>query len=960
MFPLKIYYQNVRGLRTKTSTFKRNLAMCDCDIIALTETWLVDGVSDSELFDDRYIVWRRDRDLQKTGQSRGGGVLLAIRREIAVHERIEWWSTAEDLWVTILLKSPHSSFKIHLCIVYLCEQNLGFSFGSQLDNHLTMVSNVMHLNPLDKFLILGDYNLSGIEWHQSDDSEILFARNSSVQTSIFNNLKDIMDIYDLHQFNYVLNKFGKILDLVLSNDILQVSPADDLLVAEDPHHKAIIMSANFFDDNTLHSLPHLKYHYHKADFVRICSELSNKPWSSKLTIGSITEALSYFYDTLYSLRDEFIPHKRVHTSKYPPWFSPALAKVLKEKYKYHKKYKKYGNLSDYLSFTCLRDRAKTLETKCFNSYMQRVESSIKNDPKVFWSYVKNMRCTKGLPSLMKYRNAVGRSGEEISDLFSNYFSTNFLHFANLPPVTHTQSNIISKMNFNNISSVEVSVSQVKKLLLSLDRSRSAGPDMIPPIYLIECADSLSLPISILFKRSIDEGVVPQIWKSAFITPIYKKGAKNNIENYRPISKLCILAKVLERIVYDQVYNSLKSSFSPYQHGFIKGRSTVSNLALFTDDVTSIIEGGGQVDVVYTDYSKAFDRIDHEILLAKLESAGIHGDLLRWFTSYVHNRMQSVVLNGYTSCWVSVPSGVPQGSLLGPLLFVIFILDIDSCFQNSNIYLFADDMKILKNIRSMQDSDQLQQDLVRFDLYCLQNKLDINVSKCSVITFTRKKHPLIFTYFLKQSAVERVDHVRDLGVILDHKLLFDKHIDYIATKAYKTLGFLIRVSSNFKNIKTLKILYCSLVRSHLEYASQVWNPSYDIYISRLESIQKKFLRFVNYKLLSNYNYETSCVKHHILPLHFRRRIADITYLMGIATGRIDCPELLSRISVRVPNKATRSLNTLAIPITSTRYRKNSFLVRASNEFNSCGIDLDLFNSNVSTARRQLSRSFFEST
>lgn len=207
-------------------------------------------------------------------------------------------------------------------------------------------------------------------------------------------------------------------------------------------------------------------------------------------------------------------------------------------------------------------------------------------------------------------------------------------------------------------------------------------------------------------------------KSALVTPVHKKGPKSEVSNYRPISKLCIVAKVFERVVYDQVYAALHNTFDHNQHGFLKGRSTVSNLVLFNEYLTDAMDSGSQVDVVYTDYSKCFDKIDHKLLITKLELIGIRGDLLRWFSSYIDNRSQAVVINNYISGWVRIPSGVPQGSLLGPLLFLIFINDISSCFHTSQLLCFADDMKIFSTIRSANDVVNLQADLSRLDLYLL--------------------------------------------------------------------------------------------------------------------------------------------------------------------------------------------------------------------------------------------------
>lgn len=185
----------------------------------------------------------------------------------------------------------------------------------------------------------------------------------------------------------------------------------------------------------------------------------------------------------------------------------------------------------------------------------------------------------------------------------------------------------------------------------------------------------------------------------------------------------------------------------------------------------------------------------------------------------------MVLNGYMSTWKSIPSGVPQGSLLGPLLFIIFINDIDVCFNNSQFLLFADDMKVFKVVNSPEDSALLQFDLNKLTTYCRMNRLDINVSKCFSISFGRKRSMFSSTYIINNQTISNFTEIRDLGVIMDSKLIFNNHIDKIVKKAYKLLGFLIRSCKNFNLMKSIKIIYCSLVRSNLEYASQVWNPRY---------------------------------------------------------------------------------------------------------------------------------------
>lgn len=412
-------------------------------------------------------------------------------------------------------------------------------------------------------------------------------------------------------------------------------------------------------------------------------------------------------------------------------------------------------------------------------------------------------------------------------------------------------------------------------------------------------------------------------------------------------------------MYNQVYASLKCSFNDKQHGFLTGRSTTSNLILANDFITKGMNDLAQVDVIYTDYRKCFDRIDHCVLMTKLAAAGIHGDLYRWFCSYIDNRSQAVVIQGYISKWSHVPSGVPQGSLLGPLLFTIFINDVGNCFLNSKIILYADDMKIFKIVQSEADVRDLQDDLNRFEQYCFVNKLDLNVSKCFHMIFTCKKNIVCSKYILKNCPISVVTEIKDLGIIHDSKLLFDKHIDNIVKKANKMLGFIMRTSSDFRNLKSLKILYCTYVRSQLEYASQVWNPQYEIYKSRIESIQQRFLRYLDYKAHRRLiDYECRCKHYHFLPLTLRRNISDIVYIFKIANGLIDCAELLSKLSLRT-NLSLRPRSILYTPTARTNFRQNSFIVRAVRSFNSVitSEEFDLFCTNCLKVKRILSEQYF---
>lgn len=273
------------------------------------------------------------------------------------------------------------------------------------------------------------------------------------------------------------------------------------------------------------------------------------------------------------------------------------------------------------------------------------------------------------------------------------------------------------------------------------------------------------------------------------------------------------------------------------------------------------------------------------------------------------------------------------------------------------------MKIFRAIKSPEDAFKLQADLHRLDHYCQLNKLDLNPTKCTLVTFSRKQIEIPTTYTLKRQALVRSYAIRDLGVVHDSKLLFDEHIDSIVNKASKLLGFVMRTCASFNKVKTFKILYCTFVRSVLEYASQVWNPHYETYIVRIERIQMKFIKYLCYRLKIPYksdNYLFLCKKFHLLPLSKRREIADLTYLLKITSNSVDSSELLSKINIQGHSKVLRFNPPINVPKVITNYRKNSYLLRASNNFNDLckRYDIDLFCTSIASARRLVSREFFE--
>lgn len=282
------------------------------------------------------------------------------------------------------------------------------------------------------------------------------------------------------------------------------------------------------------------------------------------------------------------------------------------------------------------------------------------------------------------------------------------------------------------------------------------------------------------------------------------------------------------------------------------------------------------------------------------------------------------------------SGIPQGSHLGPLIFLIYFNDVHYVIEGPRLS-FADDLKMFLKIHSLDDCLYLQHQLDRFANWCSCNRMVVNPTKCSIITFTRKKQSIIFAYSLLGTTIERVNHVKDLGVILDSQLTYKQHISFIVDKASRTLGFIFRIAKNFTDIHCLKALYCSLVRSTLEYCSAVWSPSYNNGSERIESIQRRFLRFALRRLPWNDpyrlpSYESRCQLIDLELLSSRREVSRALTIADTLQGRIDCGAILEQINVNVQPRSLRNNLMLRLPLRRTNYGMHGAICGLQRVFN----------------------------
>lgn len=930
---LRTYYQNVRGLRTKTDEFMKSVSACDYDVILLCETWLNDKFLDGEFFDDRYVVYRDDRDSLITKKSRGGGCLIAVKRNIS-SKRIDSFELGQDdIWVSV---SHADNSKTFFNVKYIgCRSKL-----PTYQAHLNRINEVMNDGePNSKFVLCGDYNLEGsITWVRPNDDDCVCIP-TDLEGDIAHYLVEMQSLTGLNQFNYVRNRNGRSLDLVLSNvdfDCIKLKRSDFPLVVEDAeHHPALAFTVNTEPVRYINEKRSSKPNFFKADYLELSARLMMINWVRLFYCLNVNECLVKFNEIIEKLINE-LPKSTGKNKRYPCWYSKELIQLIGKKSKARMK-KRSGDAVDVDNYKFLRRAVKQLISQCHDDYIRNTEDNLKTNSKCFFSYTKSIRRTNSLPSNLSHGNVSVSDKDSACNLFARFFSSVYQQSGCTNDVFDDE--LVDRLRLKDIT---MSESDVNSILSSFDCNKMSSPDDIPMIFYMRLKDAVSLPLSIIFNKSLSEGIFPELWKLSYISPIYKSGRKSDVTNYRPVSIICASAKIFEKLIFRVVFDFVKSSISSCQHGFFNGRSVHTNLVHHITFLCHNVMNGGQVDTIYTDFSKAFDMVDHRLLIVKLRSFGISGTLLEWFKSYLSNRSQCVVLGNSRSFLMHPSSGVPQGSVLGPLLFLIFVNDLVDQLKGESLQL-ADDLKISRKIESVEDCIALQRDIDALCRWCCSNKIDLNVKKCSVLTMTHKPVRVIYNYVVSGISLERVNFKKDLGVIFDEKLRFNEHIDKITRKAFQMLGFIFRSCKRFRNPESLITLYKAYVRSQVEYCSVVWSPIYQNSIDKIERVQRKFTRMLYRKFNWNYaEYPQRLERLKLQLLESRRYIADEVFLYKVVNGcfttALDA-DIVVFNSVRSTRQETP---TFYPPHYASNIESNSPVVRMQFNHNDLFNDLDIFN------------------
>ena len=864
--PINICHLNIRSLNAD-----KRLGACvnqlakEYDIITMSETWLdEDDTSAVYLIPGYTGPYRLDRTLQG-----GGGVLAWVNDSIVVKERGDLHQDKlECLWLELLIPK-------HKLLLAVCYRQQDGQYSDYFWQKLQRSYDLAKATGIVNIILTGDFNAD-----ISTNRPAGLAKEAFLATNhLTQHIKE--------PTRYYQNR-GSILDLIITNRQSLIKSTEVIAPVHLNDHCTITGEINLpLSKNKAYK--RTMWSYKTTNFDNFRTKLGEVAWDECLTSDDPNQATEEWTNKFMDVVREKIPHKEVTVRPTDSrWYNGYLRKLCRKQMRDHKLWTKHRTPWAWENYRATRNtyhqEVDRLKTEHEEKRAKTLATEARTNPKKWWSMAKETmgnRKSSTIPSMM--------SGDEVfntDDEKAKLFNDHFLEVQSLPNQPTTPEFDEDEDPENIIDLITILPKDVDDALKCLDPNKAYGPDGISPKMLKEGGPALVNILTKIFNLSLTKGIFPSSWKMANVCPIFKKAEEFFTRNYRPISLLSTIAKVFEKVVFKHLFNFFRTNFtiSLWQSGFLPGHSTVTQLIEIYDEFCKAVEKGKEIRVVFLDISKAFDRVWHAGLIHKLKGSGIRGRLLQWLTSYLEDRQQRVTINGVYSPWGKILAGVPQGSVLGPLLFLIFINDITHVIRRCKIRLFADDTCLFIEVDQPEEAAQiLNENLGRIQEWATKWLVAFSPPKTEAMLISNKTprdHPQLF---LDNQQITEVKNHKHLGVHLSHNLSWTIHAEETAKKANKCLGILRPLKFKLDRA-SLETLYKSFIRPILEYADIIWDApdAHRHGLDILEKVQTEAARLVT-GATARCSTENLYTEAGWEKLSLRRRLHRSTMMYKIMTG-----------------------------------------------------------------------------
>lgn len=912
-YSFKTLVVNFQSMKNKREEIGNLIDTADPDIIIGTETWLNADISSREVLPASYKVFRKDR------ADGYGGVLIAARVDLISEETCQ--SNTESVFVKIQATNGKP----------LLVGSLYRPPNSNLEYMEQMCSDISSLYAANKSAIIwlgGDLNLPDINWKN------VAIEGSRYPQAISDTFLEMTKECGLEQKILFPTRMDNTLDLFLTNRPSLVNRCEPLPGLSD--HDIPYIDSNVIAKRQKPTKRKI-YIWKRANMEDLLTGAENINFDFHHTFNkssSVESMWNYLSTSLVKLLDSTVPSKMSSVRFHQPWITGDIKRLSRRK---KRAYSKACQSKDPFDFRRYQELKKTTRKACKDAYANYMKDIIGPDitvnPKRFWGYIKGKRCENvGIAPLKSNDGFTHSDGLARANILNRQFSSVFTH-------REDPNNIkdLGPSPYPAMPSIQITTPGVMKLLKNIKIHKAAGPDNISNRLLKTVATQISPAFTTFFQASLDQGHLPKAWKDANVVPIYKKGDKSKASNYRPVSLTSVSCKILEHILCSSIMKHLDKHriLSDAQHGFRRHRSCESQLIITLNDLVNRMDENAQVDLILLDFSKAFDKVPHHRLLHKINHYGIRGTTHKWLKDFLRDRSQQVLVEGAMSSSAAVQSGVPQGSVLGPLMFLLFINDLPEYVKHSKVRLFADDCVLYREIQKKEDCEALQQDLEALQRWEDDWNMEFHPQKCQLLRTSKKRTNITTNYSIHGHTLEEVETAKYLGITLHRTLSWNTHIQNITNKANKTRAFLQRNLQSAPRY-TKENCYQALVRPILEYASSVWDPWTKANIDKIETVQRRSARMVNNNF-NKYASVTQMLQELKWPsLRERRARAKAVIMYRIVNNTIAIP--MSLLQATTIDRGRGHNKRFLIPHSRTQVHQYSFIPHSIRIWNKLPQDL----------------------